>query len=527
MKNLKLAKKVRISFLIIAIVLMVVLSITIGAQYFWRTIMDARVQTYAYAKTAMEYIDGDKIDYYATTLTKDEEYYEVQDTLEKLIKYTNIEYYYVFVPYEDNIEYIWDVGDAEGVCELGTFEEYISKDTVEKVYKQNPEEVVLVSGSDEYGFLVSAFSPVFDSNGNPVALVGVDMSLRDLVSDTAIYVLTVIVSVGVIIIVALWFYSKYVRKKVIKPIHELCMSVNEMVANLNSDKVTYAHIHTGDEIEDLANAFNKMDKDMREYISKLTNVTAEKERISTELSLAQSIQADMLPCIFPAFPGRSEFDIYATMNPAKEVGGDFYDFFLVDDNHIAMVMADVSGKGVPAALFMVIAKTLIKNRTLMGGTPSEILENVNNQLCEGNQAELFVTVWMAILDISTGKGIAANAGHEHPVIKRVTNGDGKYEYVKYRHSPAVATMEGLKFRQHEFEMNPGDVLYVYTDGVLEATNADNELYGEERLLNVLNGNSDKSIEEILHEVKADVDKFVGNAPQFDDITMLGFEYYGN
>jgi sigma-B regulation protein RsbU (phosphoserine phosphatase) len=305
------------------------------------------------------------------------------------------------------------------------------------------------------------------------------------------------------------------------------MSVNEMVANINSDNVTYAHIHTGDEIEDLANAFNKMDKDMREYISKLTNVTAEKERISTELSLAQSIQADMLPCIFPAFPDRREFDIYATMNPAKEVGGDFYDFFLIDDNHIAMVMADVSGKGVPAALFMVIAKTLIKNRTLMGGTPSEILEYVNNQLCEENRAELFVTVWMAIFDISTGKGIAANAGHEHPVMKRVTNGDGKYEYVKYRHSPAIATMEGLKFRQHDFEMNPGDVLYVYTDGVPEATNARNELYGEERLLNVLNSNSDKSIEEILHEVKSDVDKFVGSAPQFDDITMLGFEYYGN
>lgn len=249
----------------------------------------------------------------------------------------------------------------------------------------------------------------------------------------------------------------------------------------------------------------------------------EKARIGAELSVATQIQADMLPRIFPAFPERKEFDLYATMTPAKEVGGDFYDFFLVDDDHLALVMADVSGKGVPAALFMVIAKTLIKNRAQMGGGPANILMDVNDQLCEGNEAELFVTVWLGILEISTGKGMAANAGHEHPVIRRL---GGEWELVKYRHSPAVATMEGIRFREHEFELHPGDSLFVYTDGVPEATDGADTLFGTGRMLSALNRKADAAPDELLKNVKEDIDAFVGEAQQFDDITMLSFTFFG-
>ncbi len=249
----------------------------------------------------------------------------------------------------------------------------------------------------------------------------------------------------------------------------------------------------------------------------------EKDRIGAELNVATQIQADMLPRIFPAFPERTEFDLFASMAPAKEVGGDFYDFFLVDDDHIGLVMADVSGKGVPAALFMVIAKTLIKNRTLLGESPATILKNVNEQLCEGNEAELFVTVWLAVIQISTGKGMAANAGHEHPVIRRA---GGQYELVTYRHSPAVATMEGIKFREHPFELHPGDSLFVYTDGVPEATNSKDELFGNDRMLEALNKEPDARPEQLLKNVRSSIDTFVGDAPQFDDITMLGFTYIG-
>lgn len=246
-------------------------------------------------------------------------------------------------------------------------------------------------------------------------------------------------------------------------------------------------------------------------------------RLATELSMATDIQASQLPRLFPAFPSRVEFDLYASMTPAKEVGGDFYDFFLIDDDHIALVMADVSGKGVPAALFMMIARVLIKAHMQNGESPAQALNNVNSQLCEGNDAHLFVTVWLAVLEISTGKGVAVNAGHEHPVLRKA---DGKYELVVYRHSPAVAALKRTKYKEHEFELKPGDSLFVYTDGVPEANNAKNELMGNEKMLDALNKDPDASPKEVLANVMEGINAFVKGAEQFDDITMMCLKYNG-
>ena len=251
--------------------------------------------------------------------------------------------------------------------------------------------------------------------------------------------------------------------------------------------------------------------------------TEKTERLATELNLASDIQTNVLPNIFPVFPERKEFSLHASMTPAKEVGGDFYDFFFVDDDHIALVMADVSGKGIPAALFMMVARTLIKNRAMLGGTPSEILYDVNNQLCEGNVAELFVTVWLGILEISTGKGLAANAGHEHPAIYR--RGDA-FSLNVYKHSPVVAAMEGMMFKEHEFQLQPGDMIFVYTDGVAEATNAAKELFGTDRMLDALNKDPEATPEQLLHNVMDGINDFVQGAEQFDDITMLSLKYFG-
>ena len=231
----------------------------------------------------------------------------------------------------------------------------------------------------------------------------------------------------------------------------------------------------------------------------------------------------MLPNIFPPFPERDEFELYASMTPAKEVGGDFYDFFMVDDTHLALVMADVSGKGVPAALFMAISKVLIKTAVQAGRSPGEALERVNMQLLEGNDTGLFVTVWLAVIDITTGKGVAANAGHEHPVLRRAGE---DFNIIKYKHSPAVATLEGIEYTEHEFELGHGDVIFVYTDGVTEATNESMELMGEDRMIEILNRNRDVETEKLLKKVKMEIDSFAGNAPQFDDITMMLFEYNG-
>ena len=195
--------------------------------------------------------------------------------------------------------------------------------------------------------------------------------------------------------------------------------------------------------------------EVKDYKARLSEVTAEKERIGAELSVATKIQADMLPSIFPPFPERTDMEIYATMHPAKEVGGDFYDFFLIDPMHLGVVIADVSGKGVPAALFMVIAKTLIKNRALMGGTPSEILAFVNNQLCENNEAEMFVTVWMGILDLYTGVMTAANAGHEYPAFRKA---DGEFELIKHKHAFVLAGQEEVAYTDSQIRFEPGDTL---------------------------------------------------------------------
>ena len=243
-------------------------------------------------------------------------------------------------------------------------------------------------------------------------------------------------------------------------------------------------------------------------------------KTQAELNVASNIQRDMLPCIFPAFPDREEFDVYATMEPAKEVGGDFYDFFLVDDKHLAIVISDVSGKGVPAALFMVIAKTLIKNQTQPGVPLGEVYTRVNDQLCESNGEGMFVTSFMGVLDLETREFTFVNAGHNPPVLRR---GDGEFTYLKVKPGFVLAGLEGIVYQEETISLGKGDRIFLYTDGVTEAINPAEELYGEDRLLNALNQNASLPLEELPKAVKADMDAFTAGADQFDDITMLTME----
>jgi serine phosphatase RsbU (regulator of sigma subunit) len=250
----------------------------------------------------------------------------------------------------------------------------------------------------------------------------------------------------------------------------------------------------------------------------------ESSRIETELTMASSIQADMLPSIYPAFPERPEFDIFASMDPAKEVGGDFYDFFLVDEDHLALVMADVSGKGVPAALFMMASKIIIANNTLLGKSPAKVLTDANNAICANNREGLFVTVWLGILDMITGKVVAANAGHERPAVMHA---GGDFELIDDPHGLAIGGIEGMKYKEHEFTLNAGDKLFLYTDGVPEATNAEEKLFGKERMLEALNAVKDETPQGVLKGVRRSVDGFVQQAEQFDDLTMLCVVYRGH
>ena len=477
---------------------------------------------YVVANIILDNIDHDKVGHYAQTWAEDEDYAEIEDYIKDVAKASDVAFIYIVTLNEDQtIRYIFD---STGVP-IGSSDPVPANfDEAWEAYTQGKRpDSYMVRHSPKYGYLTSSMLPIIDSQGKVVAMLSVDVRMQVIIGTLREYILRmVLISLGVLVIfmVIYWFAMK---KYFVGPLMRIRDNVTEFAENDTVTSTSLEGIRTRDEIQQLAESISKMEGDIVRYIDNIRTITAEKERIGAELNVATQIQADMLPRIFPPFPERHDFDIYATMDPAKEVGGDFYDFFLVDDDHLCLVMADVSGKGVPAALFMVIAKTLIKNHALHGESPSQILYNVNNQLCEGNEAEMFVTVWLAIIDLKTGKGVAANAGHEHPALCRR---DGSYELVIYRHAPAVAAMEGIRFREHEFELHPGDRLYVYTDGVPEATNAHDELFGPERTVAALNRDPNANPETLLRTVREEIDAFVGDAPQFDDITMLGLYYRG-
>ena len=332
-------------------------------------------------------------------------------------------------------------------------------------------------------------------------------AIADAQRDVVATGIATVVALGVTFIIGI-FYSRLIAKRIARPV----VGLTEDAVKIGNGELDHVlAINTGDEIEILANTINKM-------LQSIKQITGEKERISAELNVAAQIQASMLPCIFPPFPGHSEFEIYAYMIPAKEVGGDFYDFFLVDENTLAVVIADVSGKGVPAALFMAIAKTLIKDSTQSGKSPKDVLEAVNNTLCENNEAMMFVTVFLGILDIQTSCFTYANAGHNPPLIKRHGS---QFEWLnELKPGFVLGGMEDKTYTQGEVQLNAGDIIFMYTDGVTEAENPQFDLFTEVHLQNVANRHSAVDLNEFIAHIKAEIDMFASGAVQSDDITML-------
>lgn len=330
-------------------------------------------------------------------------------------------------------------------------------------------------------------------------------------------------TIALFVCVAVGFHYRILSRTLIRPLISLKKGTDSLVANLDSGESFRAYVHTGDELEALAHSIEELDRNLRHYIQENNAITAERERLNTELELASRIQENMLPCNFPPFPERTEFDLYAGMDPAKEVGGDFYDFFLIDQNHLGLVIADVSGKGIPAALFMMMVKIMVQNCAMAGLGAKQVMEQVNKLVTANNRELMFVTVWLGILDIPTGTVTAVNAGHEYPFLKRP---GGRYELIQDRHSMAVGMMERAPYREYELTLEPGSSLFLYTDGLPEANNSESELFGLERVREALNAIPDMTPEETLKEVRRSVDAFVGSAPQFDDLTMLCVTYHG-
>ena len=385
------------------------------------------------------------------------------------------------------------------------------------------------SKTEDGNYVCTGSDTLETEDGRVVGYLVVNMYLSDVVkSSRSFFLRYVLIMLAVTIIVDLLAVKRN-KKMVVDPLNSLSGAAEKYIEDRKNGELSRHHfselnIRTGDEIENLQLIMSDMEVDMENYISELQTVTAEKERIGAELGIASQIQESMLPHIFPAFPERSEFDVYATMDPAKEVGGDFYDYFLIDNNHLGIVIADVSGKGVSAALFMMASKILINNMTRMSPvSPARILEKVNSEICENNEADMFVTVWLGILDITTGVVRASNAGHEYPAICRK---DGSYELFKDPHGFVIGGMADMEYKDYDFKLEKGDRLFLYTDGVPEATNASSELFGTGRMLSSLNKAKHEDSKSLLHSVKKDIDEFVGKAPQFDDITMVSVEYFG-
>ena len=483
---------------------------------------------YEIAETAKSYLDPDRLEHYLETGEIDAAYLEIQDRLDALVVSTNS--YLIYVTRLSN-DYTTSTYIFDAVHPDSGFTRYAlgyTAQDMDPAYQDEVEQIMTTgersavyfySYTQASGAHTTAGIPVKDSAGEIVAFLGVEKAMTALENARQTYVWNVMGITVLAVVLFLVVYIGFLRREVVSPILTIAGEARRFAEDNVARLDLLEQIRKKDEIGTLARAIGRMETDIVQYVENLTAVTAEKERIGTELNVATQIQADMLPRIFPPFPERDEFDIYATMTPAREVGGDFYDFFLVDQDHLAVVIADVSGKGVPAALFMVIVKTLIKNHTQTGMAPDQVFETVNRQLCENNEAGMFVTAFLGVLEISTGRFTYVNAGHNPPLAAL---GGRPYDWLPSKRGFVLAGLEGVRYRQQEIVLCPGDSIFCYTDGVTEALDPADALYSEARLRAFFRGRDleGRPLAEQLDLLRRDIAAFAAGAEQADDITML-------
>ena len=548
-KGVRITTKVALSAILFMGILTAAIA-TVGYKLYHDSVMESyttyadTVLEYAY-RAAVKYDFGDML----TARDMPEGYEAFRSELNQIKDSSRIEYLYgIYFEDVEDIHSLHYAINAKTQAELSTgaplsqIYTYMGKpveeggfadDTLrilqQAILDRKQENGTLEGYSEEYGHMLNGYRVVFDSRNNAAGLICVEIDINRINVGLRHYLRTVLlIAAGftALVVLAYLFNTKrYLLGPIVKISERSDAFVQDMQQTADPQTLHFeaVQVRSGGELQLLADNVKSLADGVATYMTNLQAMTAEKERIGAELSLATRIQAAMLPHIFPPFPGRQEIDLYASMDPAKEVGGDFYDFFLVDDDHLCMVMADVSGKGVPAALFMMASKIILQSCAMLGKSPGEILTMTNQAICSNNQEEMFVTVWVGILELSTGKLTAANAGHEYPVLKQP---GGSFALYKDKHGFVIGGMEGVRYKEYELQLEPGAKLFLYTDGVPEATNADTVLFGTDRMLEALNSAQDKAPEEILKTVRSAVDAFVQDAEQFDDLTMLCLEYRG-
>ncbi len=481
------------------------------------------------AETAATLINGDMMETYLEKGKESYEYRNILSYMDKLCQKQNVTLIYairvdtsdyghfrsVFNTVNENSGYTpWEVG----------LERETTNDEYRNIYKQIYENglkhgsIVRTSGLNGREPHITVLIPINGSDGSVQGILCVQRPMNELVMGRSRYRRNIGLVALALCVLSAASIAGFLRREFVKPI-DCIIEESQRFSQENTviEHRNLAEVSRIREIGQLGASIEKMEHDTVEYVENITRMTAENERIGTELSLANEIQSNMLPNIFPAFPDRHDVDIYASMTPAKEVGGDFYDFFLIDDDHLGLVMADVSGKGVPAALFMMMSKILFSNFAMLGISPAEVLSRANDAICRNNKSDMFVTAWFGILTLSNGHLVAANAGHEYPVIKKA---DGKFELFKDPHRLAVGAFSATRYVEYELELEKNDLLFLYTDGVPEAANRAHEMLGIDRMLEILNHHTDADPKTLLEAVERDVNAFVGDAPQFDDLTMM-------
>ena len=484
------------------------------------------------AKTGASYIHIDSIPYWVKH-EPDEEWEETNKKLDTLTNTSDLAYIYVSVisPDYKSRTYVFDTVNKlslEAGSKIIPFGTVSSLENKDEDYINNLK-TVIEEGKNYTSFTykgegghVTTAIPLFGTDGKVTAIMSIVKPMNEIKEHKRNFLRSIIISATILTLLFIALYAFLLYMGIIRPILSITWETSHFAEHHGELTGLLKKIRYRNEIGKLAKSVEKMSLDMNKYIEDLTHATAEKERLGAELNVAKQIQSEMLPRVFPPYKDRPEIELYASMAPAKEVGGDFYDFYMLDDDHFAMVVGDVSGKGVPAALFMVITKTLLKDTAAHEYNPAIVFEHVNKILCESNESGLFVTCWMAILTISTGELNFANAGHNAPIIKS----NGEIKYLSTKPNLMLAAMDGIPYTNHCIHINKGDRLFIYTDGITEATNSYDELYGEERLLNVIKSVQDKgkTPRDILDIVRNDINDFVLDAPQFDDITMLSMVY---
>lgn len=525
-----------VGMIVISLILFAAVSNAVTYKVFSKVIksqMENLIETIA--TSSRDFIDGDRLDEFIQTKGEDESFKSSTKIIQTICDNSKFNYIYVVRPdfenneLENGLSVKCSFNNDLETYEPGQISRITSKD-YEIAYRKimNGEITkafiyrIMLPPPDTTKDHVTGLVPIYNSKKEIAGILCAEapfelykQTMKDFVKDFVKWLIII-----VLICVIIWAFV--IDKRVVLPIIKISKESKRFAQENTVRKNPLCNeIKRNNEIGTLSEYIDLMENQTLNYISDLTKATAEQERISAELDIATKIQESVLPKKYPAFPDHPQIEIKASMTPAKEVGGDFYDWFKIDQDHAGIVIADVSGKGVPAALFMMISKILIKTQAKNLKNPGLIAESVNNILASGNDVEMFVTAWIGVLNIKTGELTYVNAGHENPFIKREK---GIYEEIKEKHDFVLAGMEGMKYKESTIKLNPGDSLFIYTDGITEATNASQKLYGTERLTAALNKNPDAEPAQLLENIRSDISSFVQDAPQFDDITMLNLKY---